>query len=137
MQPLHKCNEDLTRVAIERLVSHGLARTPEGVAICLRAAEKFGKPMVPVSIWPHQDLLHSSNHALLAKIMKETTLPKEKDSVELEESQDRGSWKSKLHFAWDDVLAKSVEMSTSSKSLKISNNGQSRFQSFWNTVVDG
>jgi DNA polymerase phi len=134
---LHKCNEDLTQAAIERLASHGLVRTPEGVAIWLRARDKFGPTILPASIWPHQDPMHSSNHALLAQILKETTLAKEKDAVDLEGSHERGSWKSKLHFAWDGVLTKSVEMSSSSKSSKISSNGQSRFQNFWNTVVDG
>lgn len=117
---------------MDRLCSHDLARSPEGVAIWLAAKEMFPKANLPSKVWKHDDPLDPKERNSLAKIMKES-------SAEQTEGENKGSnkssgvWNSKLHFAWDAVLSRTSDGEAKSKPSK---HTRLSFSELWLEVVD-
>lgn len=127
-----KMDPKYVEAAVERLCSHDLARSPEGVAIWLAAKEMFPTASFPSKVWKHDDPLDPKERNSLAKVMKES-------SAEQSEGENKGNnkfsgvWNSKLHFAWDAVLSRTSDADAKSKSSKHS---RLSFVDFWVEVVD-
>ncbi|KAJ5949198.1 hypothetical protein N7454_000782 [Penicillium verhagenii] len=134
---LYRCVYDLlardmdakyVEAILEGLVTHEVARSPEGVAVWLAAKDMFPNVKYPSKVWKHDDPLDTKERVGLSKIMKES-------SVEEAQSENKpkpsSSWNSKLHFAWDAVISRTGESTQSkSKSSRLS------FSDFWTEVVD-
>ncbi|KAL4820418.1 DNA polymerase phi-domain-containing protein [Aspergillus spinulosporus] len=121
-----KADGKLVEVAIERLCSNDLARTPEGVAIWLAAKDLFSNINFASKVWKHDDPLDSKERNQLARVMKESST--ETDSEGDKGTKASGFWNSKLHFAWDAALA-SLNGTKESKS-------RLTFVDFWTEIVD-
>ncbi|KAL2810838.1 DNA polymerase phi-domain-containing protein [Aspergillus granulosus] len=116
----------LVEIALERLCSNDLARTPEGVAIWVAARDRFPGIAFPNKVWRHDDPLDSKERNQLAKVMKESEPAGDSEGPKVS-----GVWNSKLHFAWDAVVnSLNSVLEKSSKSTRLS------FADFWLEVVD-
>ncbi|KAL4985234.1 DNA polymerase phi-domain-containing protein [Aspergillus falconensis] len=116
----------LVEVALERLCSNDLARTPEGVAVWLAAKDLFPGISFVSKVWKHDDPLDSKERNQLAKVMKESST--ETDGEGDKGAKASGVWNSKLHFAWDAAMM-SLNGTKESKS-------RLSFIEFWTEVVD-
>ena len=123
-----KADAKFVESALERLCSNDLARTPEGVSIWLAAKDLFPQVNFPSKVWKHDDPLDAKERSKLAKVMKESSAvdPEEEKQGKPKSS---GVWNSKLHFAWDAVLAR-LAAPTKSKGSRLG------FAVFWVEVVD-
>ncbi|KAL4997961.1 DNA polymerase phi-domain-containing protein [Aspergillus recurvatus] len=121
-----KADGKLVQVALERLCSNDLARTPEGVAIWLAAKDLFPGISFVSKVWKHDDPLDPKERNQLAKVMKESSTGSEDEGDKGAKAS--GVWNSKLHFAWDAALM-SLNGTKESKS-------RLSFVDFWTEVVD-
>ncbi|PKY03126.1 putative DNA polymerase V [Aspergillus campestris IBT 28561] len=123
-----KADTKFVESALERLCSNDLARTPEGVSVWLAAKDLFPQVNFPSKVWKHDDPLDAKERSKLAKVMKESSAadPEEEKQGKPKSS---GVWNSKLHFAWDAVLAR-LAVPTKSKGSRLG------FADFWVEVVD-
>ncbi|KAJ5662708.1 hypothetical protein N7462_011634 [Penicillium macrosclerotiorum] len=140
---LYRCVYDLSAremdikfvdATIERLCSHDLARSPEGVAVWLAVKDMFPKANFPGKVWKHDDPLDTKERHSLAKIMKESSAEQNDGESKAKSS---GVWNSKLHFAWDAVLSRTSDESKDKNSKsKSSKSTRLTFVDFWTEVVD-
>ncbi|KAJ5101617.1 hypothetical protein NUU61_003839 [Penicillium alfredii] len=128
-----KMNAKFAEAALERLCSHDLARSPEGVAIWLAAKDMFPTAEFPSKAWKHDDPLDTKERNSLSKIMKESSAADSEDDNQAKNAKSSGVWNSKLHFAWDAVLSRTSDGSPKSKTSKSS---RLSFADFWTEVVD-
>lgn len=126
-----KADAKYVEAAVDRLCSHDLARSPEGVAIWLAARDMFPTANLPSKVWKHDDPLDPKERNSLAKIMKESSA--EQSEGENKGNKSSGVWNSKLHFAWDAVLSRTSDGGAKSKSSK---HTRVSFSEFWLEVVD-
>ncbi|KAI9808923.1 MAG: DNA-directed DNA polymerase [Pycnora praestabilis] len=128
-------NQAYAQVVIDKLVSHGLVKTPEGVAIWLSIQTLFPTVRLPMEMWRHEDPLNAKETTTLAKVLKEASTPRDVQNGEDVHGLQKGMWNSKLHFAWDVVLAELYGR----QALTGGNSARSQrmnFADFWNEVVD-
>ncbi|KAJ5605804.1 hypothetical protein N7510_008585 [Penicillium lagena] len=140
---IYRCVYDLSarevdgkfvEAALERLCSHDLARSPEGIAIWLAAKDMFPNANFPSKVWKHDDPLDTKERNNLSKIMKESSSGESEGESKANNAKSSGVWNSKLHFAWDAVLSRASDAS-SSKS-KHSKSSRLSFVDFWTEAVD-
>ena len=121
---------------LDKLRSHGLAKTAEGVALWLAVLSKYPEATTPIGVWHQGDPLCHRERTLLAQILREAP----SSITSYDESQraiQTGHWNAKLHFAWHVVL--SQILSTSQAKAKGNGNSFSRriyFEEFWVDCVD-
>ncbi|CAG8051443.1 unnamed protein product [Penicillium olsonii] len=126
-----KMDNKYVEVALERLCSHDLARSPEGISIWLAAKDMFPEATFPSKVWKHDDPLDTKERSSLSKIMKESGAGASESENKTNAAKSSGVWNSKLHFAWDAVLSRtSLESKEKSKKSRLS------FADFWVEVVD-
>lgn len=126
-----KMDAKYIEAALERLCSHDLARSPEGIAVWLAAKDMFPNATFPSKVWKHDDPLDTKERSSLSKIMKESGAGASESENKANTAKSSGVWNSKLHFAWDAVLSRtSVETKDKSKKPRMS------FVDFWTEVVD-
>ncbi|KAL8784603.1 MAG: hypothetical protein Q9213_003858 [Squamulea squamosa] len=118
---------------VNKLVESGLAKTPEGIAIWLKVQVDIPEIELPTDIWRGGSPLLPRHRSKLAKILKETTSAERPDEKNEQISQ-RGSWTSRIHFAWTVILAELTKENHSQargrKSEIIS------LEEFWQVAVD-
>lgn len=135
-QMISEADHDPTfiRNLIRKLVSFGLAKTPEGVAIWLKVHKNFPQAELPTGIWRDENPIHKKEKSELARIMKETSIAERSDGENPEKLQ-KGSWTPKLHFAWNVILAElNREIPAEGRKKK---SKTVRFKDFWQVAVDG
>ena len=109
---------------IDRLQESGLVKTPEGVAIWIRARQSFPELDMPKRFFHKENPLDRKETLSLARILKESS--SEAESRE-DSTQIRGMWYPKPHFAWDVVFKASLDEQSTSVS----------FSELWSEAVDG
>lgn len=114
---------------VEGLCSNDLAKTPEGVAIWLAVKDSFPAATLPSNVWKCNDPLDRHDRTTLSKVMKESSVPDETAETNGLAKNSSGVWNSKLHFAWDAVLAR-LYTNTKTKGPSLD------FSEFWVEVVD-
>lgn len=117
------------RTCLEQLESHGLTRSPEGVAVWLAIQSKL--PLFnafPSNGWLRNDPLHRDNSAELNRAMREQFYNTE---VEKKDSIKSGFWQQSVHFAWHMVLQTSMDRSRNLQDGCVS------FGDLWRSLVDG
>lgn len=95
----------------------------------------FPDAKVPAKIWKYDDPLDAREKGTLAKLMKESSAAEPEDGKQRGNSRKpSGVWNSKLHFAWDAVLARLSDATKKEKSKEKSS--RLSFVDFWTEVVD-
>ncbi|KAL8860427.1 MAG: hypothetical protein Q9178_003086 [Gyalolechia marmorata] len=123
----------IIQTLLGKLDQFGLTKTPEGIAIWLKVQGQSPKVELPAGIWQNESPLDRKEKSKLAKILKETTSSEHSDETSAAVSQ-RGSWTSRIHFAWNVVFSELI-MAKPTRGTK----PQSKtitFEAFWKEAVD-
>lgn len=127
---------EYTQIVVNKLQENGLTMTAEGVAIWIAAQTEDLQINFPAGTWHGDDPLHLKNKTRLAKILKGTSAADvDQDGTNSKASQ-KGTWSSKLHFAWDVVLAELLNVRTAKQKSQVSPGKSLRFEDFWEECVD-
>ena len=124
------------QLMVDKLFAKGVSMTSQGAAIWIGVQTAFPSIDLPHGVWHHEDPLSRKEKSRLAKILVETpgaTSPQ--DSLEPEAAA-RGTWTTKLPFAWDVVLAEllDVQPKRQQKSAKLFK--RTKFADFWKECTD-
>lgn len=127
MEALDQMDQSTAEETLARIQQEGLASTPEGVGIWLRAKSRFPDMKFPPKPWGSNGnpLEHLKD---LAKALKESSSPA--DEKKTDQVKQTGNWNPQLHFAWDLVLSKYIQEGANSKEA------QKAFEHFWRVAVD-
>lgn len=111
---------------LPKIVDHGLAKTPGGVAIWLSIKSKFpnSSPALSVDVWKKDDPLSTKERSNLAKVMCESVTHEPEDNKSKKPKS--GTWQPRPSFAWNIVLHEALKRESK----------PSRFRQFWIEVVD-
>ena len=126
--------DDFALSVIEKLTSHKLIRTPEGLAIWLEVSQAFPDAKLPKDVWRHRDPLSKKDITLLADVLKDAKIRSNSDEDE-HKSQGRAMWSAQLHFAWDVVLARLYELENHKSHKK--DHKVIDLSEFWIKAVEG
>lgn len=133
-----KADAKFVEAALECLSQHELVRTPEGVAIWLAAKDLFPNASFPSKAWKHDDPLDEKERNQLAKVMKDSSSTETGKESQENKLKSSGVWNSKLHFAWDAVINRFMDVPANGdrKSKKGFSSSRLSFVDFWTEVVD-
>lgn len=125
VEALDQMEQVQAEMTIQKLVEAGLAASPEGVGIWLKARTRFPDMRLPNKPWGSNGdpLQHLKDLALALKESSKAGGGKAKQS---------GNWNPKLHFVWDVVLARYVQ-----RAEEDDDSVKSDFRDFWKVTVDG
>ncbi|KAK7565725.1 hypothetical protein BKA81DRAFT_386032 [Phyllosticta paracitricarpa] len=121
-------DEKLVHQIIDGLCTHGLAKTPEGVAIWLTVQSTFPKLELPEGTWHKQDPLCTKERQTLANVMKENFAKAQE--AENGKKVKSGSSQTTLNFAWEVVMLSFMQSHGAGES------GVTGFSKFWTDIVD-
>ena len=122
---------------IDKLHHYGLAKTSEGVAIWIAASERFAEVKFPQDTWHKNNPLHQREKQNLALILKEASPSINiKDSGDGPQAPQKGTWASKLHFAWAVILDHLPDFTSSTNETFKSPPGTTDLVTFWDECVD-
>ncbi|PGH19231.1 hypothetical protein AJ80_04096 [Polytolypa hystricis UAMH7299] len=135
---VQKADVKYAETALRLCCENGLVKTPEGVAIWLRAKDFFPNMVFPEGIWKHGGPLHIRERATLCKVMKQSSESESEQGKENGQVQNSGIWNAKLHFAWGSLLQRlydqpAEELKSKDKTTK---SKEASFVEFWTEVVD-
>ncbi|MCJ1309595.1 DNA-directed DNA polymerase [Agyrium rufum] len=139
----HPDGSDYANTLLRKSQQVGLGRTPEGVAIWLKASSFRPKLELPKDVWdPHP--LDQRNLSLLGHVLFDTVPSEPSETFGSGKVKQRGTWTPRLHFVWDAVLPiiidedKRRKESTMNghKSKKKHKSNLPTFQEFWHEVID-
>ncbi len=122
------------RTLLEKWCQAGLAKTPEGVAVWLRAREDFPGVDLPSNVWQDGNPLHTKDMSKLARVLKESPVGEGSQEPDGDVSQ-KGSWSSKLHFVWTVIFNKLANLEPVPSNVDTSKTVS--FGRFWQEAVDG
>ena len=132
----NRLSSEHVQTVIDRINENELMDSPEGVAIWIITLENYSAVNFPRKVWKHQNPLHRKEKSRLAKIMREVPTSNPDESVHASKTSRKGTWSSKLHFAWEVILDRLVKSPLSGdKSLTKSKN-ELKFPDFWDECVD-
>jgi len=111
-------------VLLREMQSHGLTKTPEGVALWLTVRAVAPSSVFPKGLWYGDDPLSAREWQRLAKVMRE-------DDTVIAEYGLKSSPQQNLHFGWSVVVESMI------KNLYDNNEDEDvAFNNFWTEVVD-
>ena len=122
-------------ILASKLHSHGLSKTPEGVAIWLALQSTHPSVTMPEGVWHHADPLNRKERFQLAKVLSEATSGSSLQS-EQQAVSSTGHWSPKIHFAWQVVISH-ITTSSSAAAVKSKSPKSLSFEQFWPSCVDG
>ena len=132
-------NTPYTQAILDRLHSHKLFKTPEGIAIWIAADLRKDSVQFPKGVWHDDNPLDRQEVSKFATIMKESFQQQEIGKGEglvpdIAVSQ-KGSWNANLNFAWS-VIIEAVRLNTINDRSKGVATCNVLFQEFWSECVD-
>lgn len=128
MEALAQMKQVQAEHTLRVLYDNGLANTPEGVAIFMKAGSRFPSLKVPSKAWGSTGNPLDRLQAL-AKALKESS---NDDGAKTQEAKLTGNWNPKLHFVWDMVLGQFANAEGGKEGDDIPD-----FENFWKVAVDG
>ena len=130
-------SEEHVQLLLDKVSQHGLAKTPEGVAVWLQAQSTSVSVRLPEGIWHKNDPLHRKEKIALAKILRGASATKPVEQADIDTVSHKGNLPSDLHFAWDVVVATLLRQPEFDVYKHKKNALRLTFQEFWNEAVDG
>ncbi len=126
-------NVKYAQLIIDKLHESSLAKTPEGVAIWIMVQSEIPNVILPADTWQNNDPLDVKEKARVAKILKEASTGDFNQAGTSSKASQKGSWTSKLHFAWDVVL---TQLLIPEHTGKPRSSTRQNFEGFWSDCVD-
>ena len=121
------------QILVDKLNAHGLAQTPEGIALWLGSQSTFPSVILPPSVWHKQNPLHRKEKAKLANTMKVASTMGPLQAETTSKIAKNTTWSPSLHFAWDVILASLIQQNHASQAETVKTTG---FADFWTEAVD-
>ena len=121
------------QILIDKLNAHGLAKSPEGIALWTGIRSNFPSVILPRSVWHKQDPLHRKEKATLANIMKDASTVGPLQAETTSKVAKNTTWSSSLHFAWDIILASLIQQDHANQVNSVQT---TNFADFWTEAVD-
>jgi DNA polymerase phi len=130
VEALEQMHQQQAEITLKKLQEAGLAASPEGVGIWLKARDLFPDMKFPSKPWGNNGnpLEHLS---ILAKVLKESSNAADKENGG--SAPQTGNWHAQLHFAWDIVLHECI----ASTAAGLHDSSAAHFADFWQVAVDG
>ena len=122
------------QLIIDKLHEHKLSETPEGIAIWLSAKSNVPNLDFPKTVWRHENPLYKKEKSSLAAVLKDSALVSASNDAKRSKVSQKGAWNTKIHFVWDVVIAKLLEVDSAKKKPK--GNKNISFKDFWEECVD-
>ncbi len=119
------------QLIIEKVETNDLTRTPEGIAIWIGTALKFPNVALPHGVWHNENPLHKKEKAKLARILRGSSSGTPDQGGDVSNLSGQGIWTPKLHFAWDVLLGRILQVQSKGGSKEIG------LAEFWKECVDG
>lgn len=110
--------------------------SPEGVAIWIAILENHSTIKFPSKLWKHENPLHRKEKARLAKIMREAPPSNHDERGHDSKTSQKGTWSSKLHFAWEVILDRLLKSPSSNGKSLTKSKDELNFPDFWDECVD-
>lgn len=141
-------SHDYAEKLLQKLYNHGLAKTPEGVAVWIAIMQHFPQISLPKNVWYHDDPATSKNLSTLASVLREDYAylhGEDPTSGEKPQGDDPGSKREKIKgglmraapsFAWD-VVIEYTSKRVQKKKPHSEATMQLALSKLWNTIVDG
>ena len=124
------------QLIIDKLLTKGLSKTTQGVAIWINIQAEFPSIHLPHSVWHHKDPLNRKEVSRLVKILMETPAATSQLNDTKSEIPAKGAWTTKLQFAWDVVLAGLVDDSLQTLQNQAKPTKRIKFAEFWVECID-
>ena len=121
-------------MVVDKLQDHKLCKTPEGIAIWLTAKSQIPNLSFPTQVWKRENPLDRKEKSSLAKILREGTLVGASHDASEPKASQQGIWSTKVHFVWDVVITKFLEVRPAQKASK--EKKTLSFKDFWEECVD-
>ena len=129
--------QEYVQLLLDKVSQHGLAKTPEGIAVWLQAQSTDVSVRLPEGIWHKNDPLHRKEKIALAKILRGASATKPVEQADIDTVSREGNLSSDLHFAWDVVVATLLRQPDFGVSKHKKHASRLTFQEFWKEAVDG
>jgi DNA polymerase phi len=130
-------HNDYIQLLVDKISEHGFTKTPEGVAIWLRAQSVWPSVRFPEGSWHGNDPLHRKELKNLANVLREGPSSKPGQQIEVETVTQKGNLSPDLHFAWEVVIGRVLDEQRSEASKLRKKTRNPTFHEFWNEAVDG
>jgi len=130
-------HNDYVQLLVDKIFEHGLAKTPEGVAIWLRAQSMAPSVRFPEGLWHANNPLHRKELKNLANVLKQGPSTKLGQAIEAEIVNQKANLSPDLHFAWEVVISQVLNAQHSAASKLQKKTKIPSFHEFWNEAVDG
>ena len=130
-------NADYIQLLLEKIQRSGLSKTPEGIAVWLKAQSTGLRLRFPEKIWHKDDPLHRREKTILANVLKETTPAQRDQQNDTDRANQMGNWSPNLHFAWDVVIATLLDQRDVAHPKNKKQGHRIAFEEFWKEAVDG
>ena len=124
------------QLMIDKLLANGLSKTPQGVAIWVVIQAAFPLIDMPNGVWHHGDPLNRKECSRLIKILLEAPAASSVRDGPESETATKGTWATKISFAWDVVLAELLDVQLRAPQKKAKSAKRTKFAEFWEECVD-
>lgn len=124
------------QLIIDKLLAKRLFKTPQGVAIWIEIQADFPSVDLPHGVWHHEDPLNRKETSRLAKILLEAPAATSPQDGPEPETTAKGAWTTKLHFAWDVIVAELLKVQPQSLQKNTKCAKRIKFAEFWEECID-
>lgn len=128
VQAAPQMDQTIAEETLRKLDEAGWAKSPEAVALTVVFTERFPKIKLPSKSW--RDFLSPKYLGELPAVLKDSSRP-ETQGQDSTEKQKQASWTAQLHFVWDIILARYVNLASSK-----AGDASDQIKQFWSRVVD-
>ena len=124
------------QMMIDKILANGFAKTSQGAAIWIGVHATFPSLEFPRGVWHHEDPLSRKETSKLAKILVETPGTNSPEDGPEPEVTSKGTWTTKLPFAWDVVLTELLDLQPNGQQKNAKTAKRSEFAEFWKDGID-
>ena len=136
IQDLKGGDSKYAQLMVDKLLANGLSKTSQGAAIWIGIQAAFPSIDLPHGVWHHEDPLSRREKSKLTKILVETPgVTSPQDGPESETTA-KGTWTTKLPFAWDVVLAELLNVQPKRRQKNTKPAKRTQFADFWEQCID-
>ena len=136
IQILKSKDSKYVQLMVNKMLANGFAKTSQGAAIWIGVQAMFPSIELPRGVWHHEDPLSRKETSKLAKILVETPGAKSTQDEPEPEATSKGTWTTKLPFAWDVVLAELLDVQPNRQQKNVKSAKRTKFTGFWKDAID-
>ena len=136
IQILKSKDSKYAQLMVDKLLTNGYAKTSQGAAIWIGVQATFPYIEFPRGVWHHEDPLSRKETSKLAKILVETPGTNSPQDVPEPEATSKGTWTTKLPFAWDVVLTELLDVQPDRQQKNAKPAKRTKFAEFWKDGID-